>query len=86
MQTKVLTICPKCQRRSLVILTFGQYGRYLDYLHKHYPSITEALPDVEDEQRIQLLSGICPKCWKKLEEETLREKETTTYEPVEEPC
>ena len=84
MQTKVLTICPICQKRSLVILTFGQYGRYLDYLHKHYPSIKEALPDVAEENRIQLLNGICPKCMKNLEKET--SKEELTYEPVEEPC
>lgn len=84
MQTKVLTICPMCQKRSLVILTFGQYGRYLDYLHKHYPTIKDALPDVEEEQRTQLFSGICPKCMKQLEKEHI--KEDIIYGPVEEPC
>ena len=84
MQTKVLTICPMCQKRSLVILTFGQYSRYLDYLHKHYKTINDALPDVEEENRIQLLNGICPKCMKNLEKETF--KEELTYEPATEPC
>ncbi len=86
MQTKILTICPKCQKHTIVLLTFGQYGRYLDYLHKHYSSINEALPEVGEEERMMLLSGICPKCWKKLEEETHADTSDIAYEPVEEPC
>lgn len=63
----IKTICPICGIEHNVQLSSDQEYRYIDFLEGK-GHIQDLLPDLSKENRELLLTGICPECWKKMEE------------------
>lgn len=64
----IITKCPYCGKEHPVYLTKEQSFRYRKYLDGK-GHMQDLLPDLTAENRELLITGICPKCWKKLEED-----------------
>lgn len=64
----IITKCPCCGEEHPVHLTREQSFRYKKYLDGK-GHIQDLLPDLTAEDREMLITGICPECWKKLEED-----------------
>lgn len=60
--------CPWCGNESYVHLTVEQAGRY-ELFKLSIGHIQDLLPDLSNTERELLLTGICPECWKKMEED-----------------
>lgn len=63
----IATKCPICKREYLVHLTMEQTVRFNDF-RSGKGHIQDLLPDLSADDRERLLTGICPECWKTLEE------------------
>ena len=64
----VITTCPICNKEHSVHLTREQSYKYKDYLDGK-GHIQDLLPELSADNREMLITGICPKCWKELEED-----------------
>jgi hypothetical protein len=58
---KVLTVCPSCKKKSDIEVSQQGYFKWQDG-----ELIQNAMPELNDDQREQLLTGICPPCWERL--------------------
>ena len=65
MITQVFTKCPKCYGET--ILSVDRDG--LIAWREGHQHIQDALPELDDDQREMLITGLCPKCWKTVMEE-----------------
>lgn len=54
----VFTRCPICQQETSVAADEGGYRKF-----EEGTDIREALPNLSEPQREQLVSGICGMCW-----------------------
>ena len=59
------TKCPCCERTHILKLTFEQHERYMKYV-SGIGHIQDLLPELSDDDRERLITGICPECWKKI--------------------
>ena len=58
---EVKCVCPVCGKVNYVEVDEESYNKY-----KNGELIQRALPDIDDDKREMLLSGICPDCWSKI--------------------
>lgn len=56
------TKCPYCGQTHIIIVNDEQYDKYC----KNEENIQNIFPDLDAPTREMLITGICPKCWKKI--------------------
>lgn len=60
--------CPMCGKESVVSITPKQEIGYL-FFREGIGHIQDLLPDLSANDREILMTGICPDCWKKMEDD-----------------
>ncbi len=60
----IYTKCPDCQTPSAVVVDKASYDSWWSGT-----LIQDAFPGLSADDREKLITGICPDCWKKLEDE-----------------
>ena len=64
----IKTKCPCCRNAHIVHLTPDQSRRYKDYVCGK-GHIQDLLPDLSEDDREMLISGVCPACFAALAED-----------------
>lgn len=55
------TICPECKKHTVITVPAKAYQAW-----REGAKVQHALSMLNADQREQLMTGICPKCWDKL--------------------
>ena len=71
----IITQCPFCGVAHIVYVSFDGYIAW------KYEGVCaqDAFPELSDEDREMLISGICPDCWDKMEEMDFEDDDTSDF-------